>query len=337
MKLASEQLGKHLQGKLAKAYILSGDEPLQLLESADAIRGAARSQGFSGHERFQSEIGFDWLDFKMALDARSLFGEPRVIDLRLSGKPDRAASDALAHFFERPPEDALLLFTLPRLTATDQKAKWFQGLERVGVFIQVWPLEGEKLLRWLDRRLNQRGLLASQGALRLLAARVEGNLLAAAQEVEKLHILHGGGALEENDILKAVADLARYDVFDLSEEWLKGDLARAIRVLDGLKAEGIAEPVVLWSITREIRLLLNLRREMDRGQPLDTLAARFRLWDTRLRSIQRALQRLSLRDLEQALQMAFKADQTLKGLRPGDPWHTLLELIEQLAKPKPCQ
>lgn len=333
MKLGAEQLGRHLEGKLAKAYVVSGDEPLQCLEAADAIRQKARLQGFTGHERFQSEIGFDWGDFKMALQARSLFGEPRIIDLRLSSKPDRTGTDALAHFIERPPEDALLLLSLPRLTATDQKAKWFQGLEQLGVFIQVWPLDGDALIRWLDRRLNQKGLLASQGALRLLAARVEGNLLAAAQEIEKLHILHGKGQLEESDILKAVADLARYDVFDLSEEWLKGDLARAIRVLEGLKAEGIAEPVVLWSITREVRLLMNLRREMARGQRLDALASRYRLWDTRLRSIQRALERLSSRDLEDALGMAFRADQTLKGLHPGESWHALLELIERLARP----
>ncbi len=333
MKLGLEQLDRHLQGKLGRAYVLSGDEPLQLMEAADAIRATAKAAGYVNHERFHGDTGFDWNDFRASCDSFSLFGEPRLLDLRLSGKPEKAGSEALIHFAEQPPEDALLVVSLPKLTQSDQKVRWFQALERVGVVVQVWPLEGEKLLRWLDRRLNSRGLLADQSGLRLLAARVEGNLLAAAQEIEKLQILHGVGQLSDEQILKSVADSARYDVFDLADQVLRGQAGKACRVLAGLRAEGIAAPVVLWALTRELRLLNQMKIALEEGAALDAVFAKHRIWDNRKPVLQQALKRLSRDQLRQSLLLAGKADWIIKGQEPGDDWDALLTLCLAMIKP----
>ena len=333
MKLGLEQLDRHLQGKLGRAYVLSGDEPLQLMEAADAIRATAKAAGYVNHERFHGDSGFDWNDFRASCDSFSLFGEPRLLDLRLSGKPEKAGSEALIHFAEQPPEDALLVVSLPKLTQSDQKVRWFQALERVGVVVQVWPLEGEKLLRWLDRRLNSRGLLADQSGLRLLAARVEGNLLAAAQEIEKLQILHGAGQLSDEQILKSVADSARYDVFDLADQVLRGQAGKACRVLAGLRAEGIAAPVVLWALTRELRLLNQMKIALEEGAALDAVFAKHRIWDNRKPVLQQALKRLSRDQLRQSLLLAGKADWIIKGQEPGDDWDALLTLCLAMIKP----
>jgi DNA polymerase-3 subunit delta len=330
MKLHPDQLASHLGGRLAPIYLLSGDEPLQLMEAADAIRDAARAAGFNHREVFYGEPGFDWSQLTEAGDSFSLFGNPRLLDLRLSGKPDKPGSAALMHYADHPPEDAILLVTLPKLTANDQKSTWLKALESRGVFMQFWPLDSTRLLRWLDRRLNARGLLADQSGLRLIAARVEGNLLAAAQEVEKLHILHGHGQLSDDQILKSVADSARYDVFDLVDEVLRGHLGKVTRILSALKAEGVAAPIVLWALSREIRLIHTLKTEIGAGATPDSVFSKHRLWDRRKQAISRALQRLSQEKLFQALQLAGRTDRIIKGIEGGDEWDTLLFLCQNL-------
>ncbi len=331
MKLKLEQLKNHLEGPLRKAYLLSGDEPQQMLEAADAIRAAARLQGFPGRELFSVEYHFDWSDFRESCNAFSLFGEPRVLDLRLTAKPDKEGQEAILHFVERPPEDTLLLISHPKLTAKDQKTPWIQSIEALGVMIQIWPLEEQQLIRWLDRRLNERGLMADQSGLRLLQARVEGNLLAAAQDIEKLYILFGPGQLSDEKIRQSVADSARYDVFDLTEEILKGRFPRMQRILLGLRAEGMAAPVVLWALTREIRFLNTLITAMKHGANFDTLASQHRLWDRRKTLVAGAIKRLTPTIIRSALLLAGEADRKTKGIEPGDPWEVLLSLCFSLS------
>lgn len=333
MKLYVEQLGEQLQRRLAPVYLLSGDEPLQLMEGSDAIRQAAKAAGYRSRELFYADAGFDWRLLQEACDSFSLFGELRVLDLRLPAKPDKIGAAALLRYAERPSEDAILLITLPKLAAIDQKSRWFQAVERLGVVVQVWPLEGEKLLRWLDRRLNSKGLLADQSGLRLLAARVEGNLLAATQEIEKLHILYGKGRLTDEQILKAVADSARYDVFDLAEEVLRGHAGKACRVLMGLKAEGVAAPVVLWALTREIRLAAALMAEIAAGASNESAFAKHKIWESRKASLGLALQRLDRNALHQALLLSAKADRIIKGMEAGDAWEALLAVCLNLIAP----
>ncbi len=334
MKLYPEQLGPHLKGPLAPVYVLSGDEPLQLLEASDALRAAARSAGYLNRELFTVDGGFDWSAFRAACDTQSLFGEARVLDVRFTAKPDKTATQALMRFAERPPADVLLLLALPKLGKAELAAGWCSALERIGVVIQVWPLEGEKLIRWLDRRLNARGLLCDQSGLHLLAARVEGNLLAAAQEIEKLAILHGSGRLTDEQIVRAVADSARYDVFDLAQEALLGQVGKAARILSGLRGEGIAAPVVLWALTRECRLLNQLQTERQQGVPTETLFARHRIWEPRKSAFGHALQRNTPATIRRALMLAAQADRIIKGLQSGDDWDTLLMICESLSGPR---
>ncbi|BBL76613.1 DNA polymerase III subunit delta [Methylomagnum ishizawai] len=333
MKLYPEQLEEHLKRKLLPIYLLSGDEPLQLTEAADALRQAAKAQGYADRELFYADAGFDWALLREATDAFSLFGERRLLDLRIPAKPDKNASAALLRYAERPPEDAILVVSTAKLAAADQKAKWCQAIDKIGAVMQVWPLEGEKLLRWLDRRLSTRGLLADHSGLRLIAVRTEGNLLAAAQEIEKLHILHGRGKLTDEQIVQAVANSARYDVFDLAEEVLRGQAGKAYRVLMGLKAEGVAPAVALWALGRDIRLVAALLREVAGGTSQDSAYAKLKVWDNRKETLGLALRRLDRNTVHRALLLAAEADRVIKGAGVGEAWEALLAVCLCVAAP----
>ncbi len=333
MKLSAEQLGEQLKKRLAPVYFLSGDEPLQLAEAADAVRQAARAAGYRSRELFYAEPGFDWSSLQEAADSFSLFGEKRILDLRLPAKPDKAAAAALLRYAERPAEDAVLVVSAPKIGAPEQKSRWYQAIDRIGVVIQVWPPEGEQLLRWLDRRLNAKGLLADRSGIRLLAARVEGNLLAAAQEIEKLHILYGKGKIDDEQIVKAVADSARYDVFDLAEECLRGRTAKACRALTGLKAEGVAPAVALWALTRDARLVGNVMALVAQGATPESALAKCQVWDKRKSTVLEALQRLNRDRIHRTLLLSANVDRIIKGMEPGDPWEGLLAVCISLTAP----
>lgn len=328
MKLRLEQLTASLRKGLAPIYLISGDEPQQQNEAADAIRESARASGFTQRELLYVEPGFDWRVFVEIGDSFSLFGENRIIDLRLPAKPDKDGAAALMHYLERPAEDAVLVMSVPKLTAADQKSHWFQALDQRGVVIQVWPLEGQRLIEWLDRRMSAKNMLADQSGLRILAARVEGNLLAAAQEIEKLHILYGSGRIEDEMIRKAVADSARYDVFNLAEATLRGQIGRAGRILFGLRAEGLAPAVVLWALARELRMLAGVKALTDRGETEDKAFAqqREKVWEQRRIGLVKALQRLTLDDVHGALLLCAHADRIIKGQEAGEPWDALLNV-----------
>lgn len=334
MKLKLEQLPEALRKGIAPVYLVSGDEPLQLTEAVDAIREAARAQGYLQRELFYADAGFDWGRLLETAESYSLFGDLRVLDLRLPAKPDKAGAEALVRYASRLPDDAVLIATLPKLTGEDQKrCRWFQALEPKGVFIQVWPLEGAQLIAWLDRRMGARNMLADRSGLAILAARVEGNLLAAAQEVEKLHILYGSVRVDDEMIRKAVADSARYDVYDLAECALQGQIVRASRILGALRAEGIAAAVALWSLARDIRLVAALQAAVAEGSSQDAAFARLRVWDNRKAGLVKALQRLSRNKIRQLLLLCAKADRIIKGQEPGEPWDALLDVCMAMTAP----
>lgn len=331
MKIHIEQLPENLRRRLLPVYLLSGDEPLQLTEAADAVRAAARAAGYENRELFHAENNFDWSLLGEASNTLPLFGERRILDLRLPAKPDKSAGAALLRYAERPADDAVLLISTAKLAAADQKAKWYQAVDRIGAVIQVWPLEGMDLLRWLERRLALKGLLADQSGIRILAARVEGNLLAASQEIEKLHILYGKARLSDAQIMATVADSARYDVFGLAEELVRGHPVRLQKMLMGLKAEGIAPPVALWALTRELRLLAGLLGAVERGTSLEAAFANFKVWDKRKPALSQALKRLDRETLQQALLLAARADRISKGAESGDAWDALLMVCLSVA------
>ena len=198
----------------------------------------------------------------------------------------------------------------------------------------MWPIEGDRLISWIDKRLASRGLLADQSGLRILASRVEGNLLAAAQEIEKLSILHGKKNLSDADILRSVADSSRFDVFDLTDSLLQGHAIRSFRILSTLKGEGIASPVLIWAIARDLRILHELSQSEDSRNGQNTIFAKHRIWDTRKSLLERALKRLDSQAIRKALTQAAKVDRIAKGQCPGDEWQALWNLCECVIAPK---
>lgn len=325
MRIRPEQLNAALQKGLVPVYFISGDEPLQLGEMADAVRKAARQAGFETREVFSADTGFEWNELTVSAGSLSIFADKKIIDLRLpSGTPGTEGSKALIAYCERLPEDTLLLITAGKLASASLKTRWFEALDRAGCVIQVWPLEGQDLIRWLQQRMQSRGLQAETEGLRTLASRIEGNLLAAAQEIEKLYVLYGAGNLSNQQIFDVVADSSRFDVFKLMDSVLAASVNRVFRILSGLQAEGIAAPVVLWALTREARVLSKIKLALSQGQNRELVFKNNQIWDKRKQLVSEALNRLNDSDLNGILALSAKADRQIKGQQQGDPWETLL-------------
>jgi DNA polymerase-3 subunit delta len=325
MKLYPDKLDAALKKGLLPIYFFSGDEPLQLGEAADAVRRHAREQGFTEREVMHAEKGFDWNELLASSNAMSLFAEKRVIDLRLpSGKPGKEGGAALVEYAERPPEDTVLLISSGKVDKRSQSAKWYQALDKVGGTLQVWPVEVAEMPRWLDQRLRSRGLQADKDAVRMIAERVEGNLLAAAQEVDKLVLLNGAGALSLEQVEEAVSDSARFDVFGLVDAALVGDTPRLTRMLDGLRGEGVEPILVLWALTRELRSLADMAAQIESGKGIDGVLAR--VWGKRKGPVKAGLQRHNKARWQQMLRRTARLDRVIKGAAPGNAWDELLQL-----------
>ncbi|MBC9249269.1 DNA polymerase III subunit delta [Pseudomonas alcaligenes] len=336
MKLNPAQLGKHLQGSLAPVYVISGDEPLLCQEAADAIRAATRAQGFSEREVFHAEANFDWGLLYEAGASLSLFAEKRVIELRIAnGKPGDKGTAAILEYLERPPEDTLLLISVPKLDGATQKTKWAKALidGPHSQFLQIWPVDAAQLPQWVRQRLAQAGLNASQEAVELIADRVEGNLLAAAQEIEKLKLLAEDNQIDAATVQAAVADSARYDVFGLIDAVLGGDAAHALRMLEGLRGEGVEVLFILVMLARELRQLAAIAQQIAQGVPQDKAFASARppVWDKRKPLVSKALQRHSAARWNQLLLDAQRIDAQVKGQAPGDAWSSLARLALLMA------
>lgn len=335
MKLQPAQLTKHLQGPLAPVYAVSGDEHLLCQEACDAIRSATRAQGFSERQVFNAEANFDWSQLIEAGASLSLFAEKRLLELRIpNGKPGDKGTAALLEYLARPAEDTVLLISLPKLDGSAQKTKWAKALiEGPQVqFLQIWPVDAAQLPQWIRQRLSQAGLAANQEAVELIAARVEGNLLAAAQEIEKLKLLAEDGQVTVDTVQAAVADSARYDVFGLIDAVLNGHAVHALRMLDGLRGEGVEAPVILWALAREVRTLANIAQQHSQGIPLDRAFSQARppIWDKRRPLVTKALQRHSAARWGRLLIDAQRIDAQIKGQAEGDPWVGLSSLCLQL-------
>ena len=339
MKLAPAQLDKHLQGTLAPVYVISGDDPLLCQEAADAIRAAARRQGFDERQVFSADASFDWGSLLQAGASMSLFAERRLLELRLpSGKPGDKGAAALMEYCSRPAEDTLLLISLPKLDGSAQKTKWGKALIEGAQtqFVQIWPVDIGQLPQWIRQRLSKAGLAATQDAVELIAARVEGNLLAAAQEIEKLKLMAEDGQITVETVQAAVADSARFDVFGLTDAVLNGEAAHALRILEGLHGEGVETPVILWALTRELRALATMSMQYSQGIPLDKVfsSARPPVWDKRKPLMSKALQRHSAKRWSQLLMDAQRIDAQIKGQASGSPWSSLGRLALLMAGQK---
>ncbi|WP_461480974.1 DNA polymerase III subunit delta [Porticoccus sp.] len=325
MRLRTEQLAAHLaQGPLLPVYLISGDEPLLAQEAADAIRGAARGQGFSERELLHAETGFDWDTVLTEANSLSLFAARKIIELRIpNGKPGDKGSKVLQQYTANPSPDNLLLVITPKLESAATRSKWVKSIETTGAFIQVWPVPPEQLASWIGKRLQQANIQASRQAVDVLADRVEGNLLAAVQEIEKLKLLLPDAEVDAATMSTVVADSARFNVFSLVDKALEGDAQTASRTLRGLRDEGTEATVILWALARELRTLIKAKEALAAGDHLDWVLKNLAVWEKRKGLVKTALKRLSLNQLQQMLRLAGGIDRAIKGMRTANPWDDL--------------
>jgi len=323
-----EQLEAHLARELRPLYAIHGDEPLLSLEAADAIRGRARSNGFSERTVLSAERGFDWNGLEASAASLSLFGDRRLIELRIpSGKPGADGARAIEAFCAKLPPDTLTLVTLPRVDRAGQSSAWFQALEENGVIVNVFPVERPRLPEWIAARLARQKQQAKAETLRFLADCVEGNLLAAHQEIQKLALLLPPGELDFETVREAVMSVARYDAGKLTEAMLSGDRPRLARMLEGLRGEGEAPPRVLWLLAEEIRAVCRVQDGIASGRPLAEILREARVWgDARQALVGRAARKFPRGALLAALQHAAGVDRVIKGITKGDAWDELLQL-----------
>ena len=336
MKLRFEQLAGHLQGEMKPVYLVSGDEPLLLLEAADQIRQAARRRGCDEREVHFAEPGFDWTRLLVSSQSLSLFASRRLLELRLTNKLPQAGAAVLEQCLAAPSSDDTLLITAPRLDAEATRSRWHQAIDQQGVVVQIWPIEPRQMPQFLRQRLSRAGLEVTADALELLAQRVEGNLLAAIQEISKLSLLHSGrGAVTVDDILDEVGDSARYELHLLAERALQGDTQAALRTLDGLLAEGVEPPLLLWSLHRELTTLVLLHGRMAQGTAAAQAIDQHRpsIPQRRQPPLRQALQRLDRRWIERLLQQAALIDRAIKGAESIDIGSAFIDLVVGLSAP----
>ena len=336
MKLRAEQLAAQLQRAttLAPLWLVHGDDALLVLEAADRIRAAAREQGFGERDTLIVGHGFRWDALALAAGNLSLFGGAKLIDLRIpNGKPGRDGGEALQRHARALPAQTLTLLTFPELDWQARKSAWFKAVSEAGVEVEANAPPREQLPQWIAGRLAQQQQRASADALAFIADRVEGNLLAAHQEIRKLGLLHPAGELNLDQVRDAVLDVARYDLDLLRAAVSAGDPARCARLLDGLRGEGAAPPLVLWALAAEARLLATLRAGRDQGQPLAALLKSERIFDAgRQHALGAACAALNMARLRAALLHAARIDRIIKGLHAGDVWDEFLQLALRLAR-----
>ncbi|MGD9660868.1 MAG: DNA polymerase III subunit delta [Porticoccaceae bacterium] len=332
MRLRPEQLNQHLKGALSPVYLICGDEPLLAQEAADAIRAGARAQGFDERELFHADAGFDWQQLLAEANALSLFADKKILEVRInSGKPGDKGAKALVDYCNSPSTDNLLLVITPKLDSSAMRSKWVKSLDDNGVLIQVWPVNSAQMPQWISQRLHQAGIRASAAAVEILADRVEGNLLAAIQEIEKLKLLAHAGEVDAATMSTVIADSARFNVFSLIDKILEGDAQAAARMLRGLHEEGTEALVILWALARELRLLIAAADARNYHDSVDNVLKKHKVWDKRQPLIKSALRRLKLPHLRILLRQAAVVDRTVKGMRSANPWEELTALVMSFA------
>ena len=345
MQLAAQQLAGHLQKGLRPLYTLHGDEPLLVQEAADAIRAAARTQGYT--ERTSHTVAgahFDWSEVLAAGGSLSLFADKQIVEVRIpSGKPGKDGSVALQALAQSAQgnDSTLTLVLLPRLDKATRTGAWFAALENFGVSIQLDPVERHALPQWIAQRLQQQGQRVEAGdvgqrTLQFFADRVEGNLLAAHQEIQKLALLYPAGELRQEQVEAAVLNVARYDVFKLSDAVLGGQVQRVQRMLDGLQAEGEAEVLVHWALAEDIRALKRVTDALRAGRPMPMALRENRIWGPKERHFERVAPRVNPAAVARLLHSAHTVDGIVKGLKvpdwPVDGWQALQRLALQFCR-----
>ena len=324
MQTSPDQLTSHLARGFAPVYFIYGDEPLLVDESCRAIRKAAMAAGYHERQVLTVESGFDWNGLYAATQTLSLFSERRMIELRIpTGKPGEAGAKILTEIAAQPPADMLFMVITGKLDKSVRESKWAKALEAAGLAVAVYPLEAAQLPTWIRRRMQEHGLAPGPGVVELLASLMEGNLLALAQEIDKLAMLFGQREVSLDDIEDNLSDNARFNVFALADASLRGEPAVTRRILNSLRVEGVEPVLVLWALTRETRELAQMSALIAAGQPLQRVLDTRRVWAKRKPLVSQALKRSRPGEWLNLIQRAARADRVLKGRRVGDVWSEL--------------
>ena len=331
MQVRADSLAAALQRGLPAMIWVHGDEPLLLIEACDAARKAFRASGFDERIVFDVGRGFKVDALLAETRALSLFASNRLIEVRTASKPTKELGQALAEAGNSLGESTRLMVSSPRLDRTTTQSAWFGAVDRCAWMVAVYPVERTQLARWIAGRLAAQKQRANPDTLRFLAERVEGNLLAAHQEIRKLGLLFPEGELPADEVRQAVLNVARYDAFGLAEAMLAGDVGRSLRSLDGLRAEGEAEPLVLWAIADAVRNLARLAQARDAGRAPAQLMRELRIYAPRDQLYEHALRRLDSAGLAAALRLAARTDRIIKGLARGDAWSEMTRIVASIA------
>lgn len=331
MQVRADDLAAALERRAPPMVWVHGDEPLLAIEACDALRRAWRARGYDERQVFDAGRGFKVDALLAETRALSLFASNRLIELRMTGKPTKELGQALATAGGALDDSTRLLVSSPRLDRATTQSSWFGEVDRVGWVVQVFPVERAQLPQWIARRLAAQKQRADPATLLFLGERVEGNLLAAHQEIRKLGLLFPEGALPEDEVRQAVMNVARYDAFGLADAMLAGDAARTLRSLDGLRAEGEAEPLVLWAIAEAVRNLARLDHLRASGRPPSQAMRELRIFGPRERLYEQALRRLDRTAILAALQEAARTDRIIKGLIRGDAWAAMTRISSSIA------
>ena len=332
MKIQANQLSSYLKNNLAPCYLVSGDEHLLVAEAIDSIRAAARDRGFIQRESHVATQWFDWESLAASSSNLSLFAEQRIIELRLpTGKPGRSGSSAIVDVVERLGPELMLIVSAPKLDASAASTKWVKAIDANGIVLPVWPVGVRELPGWIAARMCAAGLQPDRTAARLIADRVEGNLLAASQEIEKLRLLLGEGPISAEDVANAVADSSRYDVYKLVDAALAGDARRAVRILGGLRAEGVEPVIIFWALGRELRLLASLADAVRQRVDLGSAMQKARVWRNRQGLVRSCVSRAPAGAFHRLVKAVAQGDAAAKGQLRADPWQLANDIVLGLA------
>ncbi len=339
MRISTEQLAQHLARELKSLYTVFGDETLLAIEATDRLRAKAHREGYVERQVLTAESAFKWAELAFVGRSQSLFAARRILEIRIpTGKPGVDGAAALQAYCAAPPPDTVTIVHLPGLEWRTQKAGWFEALDRAGAVIEAKTVGRKALPDWLAGRLKAQGQEADRDTLDFIADRVEGNLLAAYQEVQKLALLFAPGKIAFDNVRDAVLDVARYDVYNLGEALLEGDALHLARMLDGLRGEGIAPPLVLWAITEEIRAIGRVLDAIAEGKTPPELWRHAKVWPASHQAVmQNNIRRFTREQVESAIAHAAKTDRTIKGLIRGDVWDELLQLGLRFASGAPAR
>ena len=327
MRLNVDQLPQHLKKGLAPLYLISGEEPLLSMESGDQIRQVARQAGYTERDVYHVEASFDWSEVAISSNSMSLFAEKKIIEIRMpNGKAGTVGGKLLAGLAKQPPVDTLILVITGKLDAATRKSKWYQAIESAGVCLQLWPMPAQQLPAWIEQRMASAGMTASKEAIHLLADRVEGNLLAADQEIQKLKMQFNKSSIEVDDVLQAVADSARHNIFEFVDAALAQQTSKLSSMLGHVRAEGVQPPVVLWALAKEFRLLFGIADALQNQRNPEQAMDAQHVWRNRRSMLANAARRKPTGYWGACLTRCTKIDRMIKGIADGNPWDELLQL-----------